>query len=248
MMTKAFITLLSDLSYIPAIQVLRKSMDLVNTKYPLQIAVVDDLDKDIVRDSFFAFGNRIKVSYIPRLRYNGISNSSLCKDDARMNTASKIGIFSLHDYDKYCYIDADTMLLKNIDDVFDYSSGAMLFAPGECSGGFSALFVYNTFDFNYDLYRTIIQNIPNYDGYLFSELWYPVKHDRNYQIDLNYCIFFTMLVDKPSLIENAKCVHFCNKQKPWLPEYKAYFLERNNCVIELYNKLLNEGIICSFSC
>lgn len=53
-----------------------------------------------------------------------------------LNTASKIDIFSLKHYEKIIYLDVDTLVLENIDDLFDKYDGSILWWNEPMSGLF----------------------------------------------------------------------------------------------------------------
>jgi len=76
-------------------------------------------------------------------------------------------------YDKLIYLDADTKVFRNIDDLFDYPDGSMLIPSGEEDiGGHTALMVFSPINHDYDFYRQIINNLICADGDMLGKLWF----------------------------------------------------------------------------
>lgn len=234
---KAFITLLSTEDYLDAVLVLNLSLRDVNSKYPLVCGVTESLkNNNYVINSLKKEG--IRVEFIKNLTYNqGVIDK--WKDHTVLNTASKISLFDLKKYDKLVYIDADTLVVENIDDVMNYPDGAMIGPPPgekEDEYGFTGLFVFQPKYHREDFYKCLLQNFPCADGDLIGSLWFFTRTSQAHRIPYSYCTHYTYY-----LYENypAKVIHFCNEQKPWKLQFSDYFRNKKDPAIQKYRKYLN---------
>jgi len=106
------------------------------------------------------------------------------KNHTVLNTASKLNLFDLEEFDKVVYIDADSFFLKTIDEIFNYPDGAM-YDEG-FDKGFSGLFVVCPYLHPVSYYFLLIEKLPILDGDLLGDLFFPFKFDSNYRIPTSY--------------------------------------------------------------
>ncbi len=115
---KAYITVLSNDSYLLGVLCLNKCLHSVNSKYPLYVLVTDDVSKESE--------NILNINQIKTIRKNHIplpidiinKNNSMQK--SRWNyTFDKLIIFELTYFEKLVFIDSDIYVRKNIDELFD---------------------------------------------------------------------------------------------------------------------------------
>ena len=235
---KAFITLLSSEDYLDAVLVLNRSFKGVNSKYPLICGLTEDLKSNTSITRPLA-REGIKVEVIKRLTYHhGVSDN--WPGHPVLNTASKISLFDLKWYDKLVYIDADTIVLENIDDVMNYPDGAMIEPSSDRpvdDYGFTGLFVFQPKYHREDFYKCLLQNFPCADGDLLGNLWFFTRTSKYHRIPYEYCMHYGYYLYNS---EGAKVVHFCNEQKPWKTEWKNYFDGGSNTCIQTYRKYLNQ--------
>lgn len=210
-MKQAYITLLSSVNYLPAIIILNESLKNVNSKYPLIVLIVDNIYDQVI--------NSLKELEILTLKVPYISYSEEIQNQFKgkdiLNTASKLNIFLLDEIDKLVYLDADSFILQNIDDVFNYPDGSLLVDGENFNEGFSGLFVFSPKNHYYDWYVNLIQSFPILDGDLFGKLWFPFKTNINYQIPCQY--FFNITIENIDMwdLTKIKAIHFCYHYKPW---------------------------------
>ena len=229
----AYITLLSSENYLDAVLVLHESLKDVGSQYPLVCAVTKNCNstKLITR----LMSENIRIEWIDNLIY---SDTVRKKYDGKavLNTASKISLFSLVNYDKLCYIDADTMVVKNIDDVFDRLDGSMVKMPDD-DYGFTGLFVFSPRNHRADFYLHLLQNFDCFDGDLIGSLWFHTRTSSEHHIDQNYCRHYNDDFSKKER-RQVKVWHFCNEgNKPWIAEDRAKM--NNECtVIQKYDEYM----------
>lgn len=228
---KAFITLLSSKDYWMSAVILNESLKKTNSKYNLIVAVTEDiLDTEIIEilDKY-----HILYVVIPVFKYSDITIESAKQKgfDTVLNTASKICIFDLNYFDKLVYLDSDSVILDNIDDLMDFPDGSMLYDDDP----FSGLFVFNPKNHCTEMYKTILSHSMHFDGDMFSNLWFHVKDNLDYRIDLSY--FYP--INRQNNNTKIKAVHFINKPKPWLVDMEEYIkhIYENIDIVKYYYEL-----------
>ena len=210
---KAFITLLSSENYLEAVLVLNSSLRENKSKYPLVVAVTENIFIPEIIEPLKK--HHIFVEKIPLLEYCSFLQEEYAEHSV-LKTASKIAIFSLKNWDKLVYIDADTCVLKNVDELFDYPDGAMLYYKEE-QQGFSGLFVFEPKLHQEDeFYPTLIKHHYCFDGDLLGKIWFFVKTSIAHQIP---DIYFWHYNPNMAVPEGIKIIHYCNADaKLWMQE------------------------------
>ncbi|KAJ3273776.1 Glycogenin-1 [Terramyces sp. JEL0728] len=121
----AFATLLTSDLYLPGALVWLKSVKQF-TKYPVIIIATKNLStitKSIIQNQFD------KAFFVDTIKSNDFDNLQLLGRPDLFDTFTKIHVFdSTLPFEKICFMDSDTLVLKNIDDVFDYIQGDVVFA------------------------------------------------------------------------------------------------------------------------
>lgn len=117
----SYITLLSDDSYIYGIILLHETLKSTNAKYPLTVLVTSNVSKPILclLDQLNLKYKIISPIYnVKILEFNQKINPALAKTWSYC--LSKFEIFNMTEYDKVLFLDADIMILKNLDHIFQY--------------------------------------------------------------------------------------------------------------------------------
>lgn len=232
---KTYITLLSSDDYLPSVLVLNESLKRVNSLYPLTVAVTRDLSESTI-SALRKF--KINIEFIDRFTLDSEEFSVFLKNKPQiLNTLSKVELFKLTNYDKLVYLDSDSIILKNIDDLFKYPDGSATHLEIGVSAAvddkaFSGLMVFNPSYHPYKYYKTLMSVLNLLDGDLIAGLWYPVRSNPDYRIPPEYFACYHRLSMYPNEI---KGVHFINEWKPWLNDR----VEDPNSVLEYYYELLD---------
>lgn len=207
MLNNAYITLVSSQDYLIAALVLGLSLNKVKSQYPLIICYTNNVDIET-----FQKIENIKYQLIPTIQYNNFIRQQY-NNNHLINTASKVGIFTIQNYDNLLYIDADGMILENIDNIFnDYLDGSILWLWDEhCQNhiGMSAMFLFSPKNHNYSMYKTIVENYNGLDGDLFDSIFFACKNNNKYRIPEIYFQSFNLVKGK------EKGIHFVGDKKPW---------------------------------
>lgn len=208
-MQQVFVTLLSSDDYLKPVLILNTNLKQLNSKYPLLVMVTDNITQNTIN---YLQKENILYTIVPQIEY---SEQIKIHDAGKsvLNTASKLNIFDLKQYDKIVYFDADCIFLSNIDDLFNYPDGAMYDNWGY-GMGFSALFVCCP-NYHYSKYYiTLIKNYNIWDGQLLGELWFPYRTNKDYHIPYQYFINITRNFNSIPM-DLIKGIHFIYKYKPW---------------------------------
>lgn len=235
-----YITLLSSKEYLWGVLTLNQSLQNVQSKYPLTVCLTEDvMDKKIIN-----ILNKEKINYISirKLSYKTNFKNTIA------NTASKIQIFNLYQFDKIVYIDSDVLVIKNIDNLFNYPNGSIVMWE-KSKLGMSGLFVFTPNQkqsYLYNIYEYLIENMEDItDGTLIGNLFFPCLDNKDYQIPEEYLA--QDIIIKP----NYKAIHY--EIKPFLLQsikerlqyykysaYKKYFDEYLIPFEQKYKKYLTE--------
>ena len=180
---KGYITLLSSEDYLKAVLVLNESLKRVNSKYPLICALLKSLNKDKITIPLQKAG--VIIDFIDEIDY---SKQTIQKYKGKrvLKTASKLQLFKLDYYDKLIYIDADTLVISNIDDLFEKPDGAILKLENDFLG-MSSLFVFIPKNHCYEYYNIIKENTESFDGDIIGKIFFPLRDNLNYKISEEYC-------------------------------------------------------------
>lgn len=227
---KAFVTLLSTENYLPAVVVLARSLKKVKSKYPLLVAITEELNRPEIVDGILR-REGCMVETIPHLEY---TKNVIDKYGTHtvLQTAPKIAVFNLCNWDKLVYIDADVLVMQNIDELMDRMDGSMVKYNGD-DMGFSGLFVFAPRNHSYERYLALQTNFDGVDGDLLGYLWFYMRTNNDYVIHQDYLVSYW----EHSACWKAKTIHYNNEHKPWL---HPKFFNKQEFSIMKYNEYLEQ--------
>jgi alpha-N-acetylglucosamine transferase len=221
LMKKAYATTLCNGDgYVPGVEALGQSLRASGTREPMVLMVTADISQ-ATRDTLASQGWTIR-DVEPVQNPTPAAHQLFPRFAA---TFTKLRAFELDDFDKIVLLDADTIVLKNVDDLFDrphfaaapdflipdrFNSGVMVLAPSR------------------DTFRRMMAALaaaPSYDGgdqgFLnsFYPDWYamPVEHRLPAGYNLFHFIYQFLRSHahlKEELEREAKIIHYA-VQKPW---------------------------------
>src|SRR3989344_6609098 len=121
-----FLSILTSDDYLPGLLVLAHSLQKTGTPLPLLVLLTPNISSETLTtlDSH-------RIAY-KVLDYELINPTNVDKKHRWFSTYSKIFAFCQTEYDKVVYLDADMLILRNIDELFNYphmsatNSGGML--------------------------------------------------------------------------------------------------------------------------
>jgi lipopolysaccharide biosynthesis glycosyltransferase len=229
-MNYSFVTFLGTDSFLPGVLALNTSLKNYNKTYGM-VVLVTDL---ITPTSILALeSNCIKHKYVDRIK-----NPNKLENDERnfKHMYTKLRIFELDEFDKIVYLDADMLVCRNIEEIFDaphmsaVAAGAL--APGythwkELNAGF--LVVVPDKSLAAKMYA-LVESTSSYDGsdqgflQSFYNNW---ANDKALQLDHKYNLpvsnievlvdlnYFKFSYKKGVLDTNIAILHYWGFDKPW---------------------------------
>ena len=112
---RSYVSMITNDSYLPGIQLLAMSLKDTSPKYPLTVLVTPETISAGTKKKLVEISdNVVEVNSIAR---DVTSSSSVRIAHWSSSEYTKINIWKLTDYEKVVYIDADCMVLENVDDV-----------------------------------------------------------------------------------------------------------------------------------
>jgi glycogenin len=127
-MNCAFVTLLTNDNYLPGALVLAKSLKRANTKYPIAVmATKNQVSLKAAKILEIVFDS---VYWVDAIYSSDKENLELLGRPELGITFTKIHCFnkSILPYEKVAYLDADTLVIQNIDSIFEYLDEEVIFA------------------------------------------------------------------------------------------------------------------------
>ena len=230
-MNYSYVTLLTEDTYTYGVILLIQSMKKVNTKYPLHVLVTEDVSTPVLE-----IFDQLKITYslVDKIKIPNSIHEYNCSINPRTAGIweycyTKFHIFNQTQFDKIIFLDADIMLQKNIDHLFDcphmtaaldgeyyniwpdwphFNSGCIVIEPS------------NT------LYNNILKFASEYDerpGYIVADQeilnFYFKEWPDQQELHLNkyYNIFAPYInpKDEEDIDENGYFIHYIGR-KPWV--------------------------------
>lgn len=245
----AFVSVLTTNDYLPGLLVLNSSLKSVNTKYPFHILLTPDISRetiDILEKNFISY------SIIPQT----IDNPTDVGTQHRwFPTYSKLAVFNQTQYKKVVYMDVDMLVLRNIDELFNFphmsatNAGGMLPRKASWTHLNSGLFVLEPFHVLFEDMMNKVGKIENLESggsvdrpkygsdQDFLNAYYPDwPKQNNLHLDHKYNLFHYYLDEYHKLfgytIEDSShpisVIHYASYLKPWnINEDKLIQLENN---------------------
>lgn len=232
-----YITLLTTDSYLPGVFILNQCLAKVKSKYPLLVLITDDISKVARKQLDLAHIKYMEVNKLqtPDHIYEHNKQLSPAMADRWKYCNTKYELFNLTEFDKIIFLDADLLILKNLDHCFElpHMTAAV---DGEYSNVWPEWPHFNTGFFVIEPNKTEYRKIINFANNLnpkahklfsgeymvFSDqeilnLYYndwPNRTDlhlnKYYNIFPNYVLASTL----PDILQNAYFIHYVGI-KPW---------------------------------
>lgn len=176
----AFVSLLTDDSFFPGVQTLVKSVQATGTVFPTYILIGSAVSAATFArlQSLCDGAERVETISCP---YNVTTEGrSTCSDSTWVQAElTKLHVWNLTRFQKVVYLDADTLVVANIDELFtlpcSFAAAPDIFPPDRFNAGVMVI------EPNAQVFRDMLAavgNLPSYDGgdtgFLnsFFPLWY----------------------------------------------------------------------------
>lgn len=218
---RVYATILTTESYLPGIIALRNSLEAVGSRYPLVCLVVPGVEAPPGMHT-------ISIDIIPHPFMTGYY---------KQHNYTKLRLFGLEGFDRIVYLDADTIVRRNIDWLFDHPSDTMVAAvrdpwnPVQFNSGVMIIDHPSKHILDDILSRVgkIEDTIDEGDqGFLrayFRDRWTPLPRT------LNCCVGR----DEPIRYHDADVLHYVGQQKPWLTSSDATMNEAHTFWLQAFS-------------
>lgn len=228
-----YVTILSTESYLLGVYILYKSLQMTKPKYDFYCLLTNNISDKIKKLLSLIKIKTIDIPIIKNPHNNDIN-------DRRIHNYSKLNMFNLIQFDKIVYLDADMIILHNIDELFEYKNMSAVNAGGmiykswkDLNSGLMVIEPSKTLFNDMILKVGKIEKEKNrgdqaflhsyfYDWSSKKDLHLPHIYNfiylylENYEQKFNYYISEDIQFNMNNYNDrNIKVLHFIGKNKPW---------------------------------
>lgn len=229
-MKNSYVTLLTNDSYVYGVILLAESLKQVKAKYPLHVLIIDEVSAPTIEILNQLDVTYEKVEVIPTPERIYEHNLEYNKGIAATwrNCWTKFKIFSLTQFDKIVFLDADIMICQNIDKLFKMTKGTAAL-DGEYFGlwqdwpHFNAgCMVIEPSEEEYNKILNFANNLEDLPDYIVADqeilnLYYKDwPKQKHLHLDKYYNVFAPYILEQhvEDLKKNVKFIHYVGR-KPW---------------------------------
>jgi len=223
-----YMTCLTNDAYLDGVIALRKSLEHVGAKHMLGVMLAGDSVSLRSRQRLHDLG--VDTFSVPMID-NAVQDGAT----GRWSTVlAKLRIFNLTQFDKLVFLDADTLVLENIDHLFDYPDMSAVYMKWNHEWN-SGVMVVQPSRTNFQMIMRTMDRVGVHAGESdqeFLEQTFPEWFDRSHlHIGHSYNAYWlklSSLVDGPCKIgvnctihgKLIKVLHFVGETKPWDPAFR----------------------------
>lgn len=222
---KSYVTLLSTDSFLPGVLTLWQSLKDVNALFPLFVVI----NENVSAAARFELQLRgIEFQEFKKVSYSEETTKFLLDAGWReelLNVSDKLHIFSLTQFDKIVYLDADILVLKNIDYLFKYPNGSaasdgaeVTDTPYQQNLNAGVLVI----EPSQETYNELLKRMVNYCGNeqdMLREYWSEWKEDkaRHLPVTANVLSIYWPRYFQESIltITDVEVIHYICSPKPF---------------------------------
>lgn len=224
MSDQAFVTLATNDSYAKGAMVLGQSLRNHNTTRKLVVLIgphVAEPCKEVLRSIFD------EVCVVDVMDSGDAAHLALMKRPDLGVTFTKLHCWTLTQYNKCVFIDADTLVLANIDELFEREELSAAPDPGWPDCFNSGVFVFRPSNETHEKLLTFCSENGSFDGgdqgvlNSFFNTWATADISKHlpFIYNLSSIAIYSYLPAFKQYGHNAKVVHFLGKVKPWHHSY-----------------------------
>lgn len=224
MSEEAFVTLATSDSYAKGAMVLGQSLRNHNTTRKLVALVGPHVTDCCIEAMKSVFDD---VSLVNVLDSGDTANLALMKRPDLGVTLTKLHCWTLTQYSKCVFMDADTMVLSNVDELFEREELSAAPDPGWPDCFNSGVFVFRPSNETYEKLLTFCSENGSFDGgdqgvlNSFFNTWATADISKHlpFVYNLSSIAIYSYLPAFKQYGHNAKVVHFLGQVKPWSYAY-----------------------------
>lgn len=221
---QAFVTLATNDQYAKGAMVLGRSLRSHNTTRKLVVLIgphVAEPCRTVLQSVYD------EVSVVNVLDSGDVAHLSLMKRPDLGVTFTKLHCWTLTHYSKCVFMDADTLVLSNIDELFEREELSAAPDPGWPDCFNSGVFVFKPSNETHDKLLTLCTESGSFDGgdqgvlNSFFNTWATADISKHlpFIYNLSSIAIYTYLPAFKQYGREAKVVHFLGKVKPWDHSY-----------------------------
>uniref|UniRef100_A0A0N4ZGJ3 glycogenin glucosyltransferase n=1 Tax=Parastrongyloides trichosuri TaxID=131310 RepID=A0A0N4ZGJ3_PARTI len=220
MVSYSWVTLATNDDYAIGALVLGESLKKVQTKYNLHIMITSEVSQPIKERLSTVYNS---VTLVNVLDSNDKANLKLINRPDLGVTFTKLNCWRLTQYEKAVFLDADTLVLQNSDELFEreeFSAAADVGWP-DCFN--SGVFVFKPSDETYQKLIDFALTHGSFDGgdqgllNSFFSSWAtgPSSHRLPFIYNMTSGSFYSYAAAYNKFHKDIKIVHFIGAAKPW---------------------------------
>jgi glycogenin len=213
-MARSYVSLVTTKEYIPGVVALRNSLMSVSSTYPLQVMVPDELLASVLAEL-----------QLPALLVEEITNPYRDTASCYRTVFTKLRAWGLTQFERIVFLDADVLVVQNIDHLFDvrgFAAAPDAKAPDVFNAGVMVIEPNNEVLLSME---SKFASLPSYDGgdqgFLnsFFRDWFESSHHNRLRFGYNYALESARM--EPSYLDSLKSskslfvIHFWGRMKPW---------------------------------
>nr|XP_023680176.1 glycogenin-1 [Paramormyrops kingsleyae] len=223
---QAFVTLATNDSYAKGAMVVAKSLRSYNTSRKLVVLMgphVSDAYREVLSATFD------EVRLVDVLDSGDSAHLALMNRPELGVTLTKLHCWTLTHYSKCVFMDADTLVLSNVDELFEREELSAAPDPGWPDCFNSGVFVFRPSNETYGRILQLCSESGSFDGgdqgvlNTFFSSWATADISKHlpFIYNLSSSAFYSYLPAFKQFGGNAKVVHFLGSLKPWNYSYDA---------------------------
>ncbi|KAL7380074.1 hypothetical protein ABVT39_011235 [Epinephelus coioides] len=226
MTDEAFVTLATNDSYAKGAMVLGQSLRSHNTTRKL-VALIGPHVGDQCRDVLSSIFDEVCV--VDVMDSGDAAHLALMKRPDLGVTFTKLHCWTLTQYSKCVFLDADTLVLSNVDELFEREELSAAPDPGWPDCFNSGVFVFRPSNETHEKLLTFCSENGSFDGgdqgvlnsYFNTWATADISKHLPFIYNLSSIAIYSYLPAFKQYGRNAKVVHFLGKVKPWNYSYDA---------------------------
>ncbi|XP_055925421.1 glycogenin-1-like isoform X1 [Argiope bruennichi] len=220
----AFVTLATDDFYSTGALVLAHSLKEVNTKAKLVVLVTAGVSAR-VRDKLSKVFDLVEE--VSRLDSNDDENLAILQRPELGVTLTKLHCWKLTQFSKCVFLDADTLVVKNCDELFEKPELSAVPDVGWPDCFNSGVFVFQPSVETFQKLKKMAAEEGSFDGgdqgllnaYFSDWATADISRHLSFLYNMNINMSYTYLPAYNKFGKDVKIVHFLGNQKPWMFHY-----------------------------
>ncbi|RUP48306.1 glycosyl transferase family 64 domain-containing protein [Jimgerdemannia flammicorona] len=215
---QAYASFLCDQEMISAAMVLVHSIKLKDTTRDIVLLVLPYVSEDSRQELITLGAKIVEIEEVP-FPFNATQANKGINKSCRY---SKLHLWELTDYDKIIYLDADTMVVEKIDELFDFPEFSAVMDMGTTMN--TGVFVMEPSKATFNRMMSVYLGAPSYNhgDQGFLNWYFNFTSGRTMSGVYNVMSKYKDYASGKALLRGAKVLHFTSETKPWSFYYSRH--------------------------